>query len=161
MGDNVRTQPLNHNEKQWNEATVSRKLTGRSYEVQMENGRTYRRNRRFLRQTRHSTHSFPKKTRPDQMCLGNTETSSGARTQADTQTRPAPTTSLPALNTDVLSQQAVPSQVTVARRGPSKTIHQSKLNQAGLSADQLTLGLINLPCFFSCSLHLLKTLKYF
>lgn len=58
-GENVRIQPLKPHAREWTEATVSKQLTGRSYEVETDDGRKYRRNRRFLRHTPRSTHSFP------------------------------------------------------------------------------------------------------
>ena len=54
VGDVVRMQPINRAEKEWKEATVSKQLEARSYEVMDERGHTYRRNRQHLR---HSTAS--------------------------------------------------------------------------------------------------------
>ena len=63
-GDNVRIQPLRPYAREWREATVTKKLTGRSYEVETDDGRKYRRTRQFLRQTPHSTHSYPHTQQP-------------------------------------------------------------------------------------------------
>ena len=113
QGDNVRVQPLKSHDKEWAEATVSKQLTGRSYEVETNTGRKYRRNRRFLRPTPHSTHSFPvsqghnaptnpgpahqqplpQETPPTRDCSGN----------VDTETTSQPIAS-PAVNTQVLSR---------------------------------------------------------
>ena len=60
IGSNVRVQPLRPHARELEEATIRKKLTGRSYEVEKENGQIYWRNRRFLRQTVRSTHSFPR-----------------------------------------------------------------------------------------------------
>ena len=62
-GDTVRVQPLRPHAREWTEATVKKQLTGRSYEVETDEGHKYRRNRRFLRQTSHSTHSSPQPRR--------------------------------------------------------------------------------------------------
>ena len=60
IGSNVRVQPVRPHAREWEEATIRKKLTGRSYEVENENGQRYRRNRMFLRQTVRSTPSFPR-----------------------------------------------------------------------------------------------------
>ena len=49
VGDTVRIQPIRSGEKVWKQATVSKTLSRRRYEVQTDNGRTYVRNRRTLR----------------------------------------------------------------------------------------------------------------
>ena len=51
VGDTVRVQPIENNKKEWKQATVSKKLNSHSYEVVADNGRTYRRNRQFLRKS--------------------------------------------------------------------------------------------------------------
>jgi len=48
-GDNVRIQPIESGKSLWKQATVTTKLSGRSYDVTTDEGRTYRRNRKFLR----------------------------------------------------------------------------------------------------------------
>lgn len=52
IGEAVRLQPLLHHQKEWRPATVSRRLTSRTYEVQTPEGRTLRRNRLLLRPSR-------------------------------------------------------------------------------------------------------------
>ena len=51
-GDVVRIQPLDRHRKRWEKAKVVRKVNIRSYIVETEDGRTYRRNRRHLRFTK-------------------------------------------------------------------------------------------------------------
>ena len=51
VGDTVRVQPIDNNKKEWKQATVSKKFNSHSYEVVGDNGRTYRRNRQFLRKS--------------------------------------------------------------------------------------------------------------
>ena len=50
-GDVVRMQPTESNSKLWKQATVSKILDRRTYEVTTEQGRSYRRNRRLLRKS--------------------------------------------------------------------------------------------------------------
>lgn len=59
VGSNVWIQPLRPHAREWEEATVRKRLTGRSYEVENASGQRYRRNRRFIRQTIQPKHSFP------------------------------------------------------------------------------------------------------
>uniref|UniRef100_X2A3G7 Uncharacterized protein n=1 Tax=Capitella teleta TaxID=283909 RepID=X2A3G7_CAPTE len=61
VGDQVRVQPIDGS-RQWREATVTRQLSGRSYETTDVNGRTLRRNRRMLRQSSSPKHSHRKLT---------------------------------------------------------------------------------------------------
>ena len=56
VGDTVRMQPITRDKKEWQEATVSKTLKNRSYEVTTTTGRTYRRSRVFLRSSCPSTH---------------------------------------------------------------------------------------------------------
>lgn len=49
LGDNVRMQPIGDSKKLWEEATVSKQLSPRSYEVTTKTGSSYRRNRQQLR----------------------------------------------------------------------------------------------------------------
>lgn len=49
-GQTVRIQPVKH-KGQWEKATVVKKISARSYIVKVANGRTFRRNRKHLRQT--------------------------------------------------------------------------------------------------------------
>ena len=51
VGDVVRMQPIETNKKDWKEATVSKRVKSRSYKVTTAEGKTYRRNRQFLRTT--------------------------------------------------------------------------------------------------------------
>ena len=67
VGDTVRMQPINNTDKQWREATVSKTLPNRSYEVTNKDGRKYRRSRVFLRSAHPSTHH-----RSDSSCVTNT-----------------------------------------------------------------------------------------
>ena len=53
-GDNVRLQPIQPGKAKWEQATVKRKLKSRTYEVQTDDGRSFRRNRQFLRATKKS-----------------------------------------------------------------------------------------------------------
>ena len=69
VGDVVRMQPIETNKKEWKEATVSKRIKSRSYEVTIAEGKAYRRNRQFLRATvrsrrEHQTPVLP--TTPDQ-----------------------------------------------------------------------------------------------
>ena len=59
VGDNVRVEPYGSKKKEWDEATVSKQLTSRSYEVVTANGKRLRRNRRQLRAIPKSTHDQP------------------------------------------------------------------------------------------------------
>ena len=52
VGETVRLQPIVRHEKEWRPATVSRQLSSRTYEVQLPNGHTLRRNRQLLRPSR-------------------------------------------------------------------------------------------------------------
>ena len=63
IGDTVRMTPIKSNEREWKEATVTKTLSSRSYEVETQEGRTFRRNRRFLRKSMPSTHSVPPRTK--------------------------------------------------------------------------------------------------
>lgn len=63
VGETVRIQPLRPNERVWKEATVTKMLNSRSYEIEDADGHRYRRNRRYLRARMKSTHSMP----PQQM----------------------------------------------------------------------------------------------
>ena len=65
-GDNVRIQPLVPGNREWKEATVTKQLTNRSYEVETDRGQRYRRNRRHLRSTEKSIHTQPSQQR----CIG-------------------------------------------------------------------------------------------
>ena len=49
VGDFVRMQPIQDRKGEWKEGVVSKKLKSRSYEVATEDGKSYRRNRKFLR----------------------------------------------------------------------------------------------------------------
>ena len=49
VGDVVRMQPIQCWEKEWREATVTERVKNQSYIVEAKSGRTYRRNRQFLR----------------------------------------------------------------------------------------------------------------
>jgi len=49
-GQTVRIQPVKH-KGQWEKATVIKKVSARSYIVKVDNGKTFRRNRKHLRQT--------------------------------------------------------------------------------------------------------------
>ena len=53
-GDTVRIQPLQPFKREWQQATVSRRVSGRTYDVVSDDGRQYRRNRQFLRKTQRS-----------------------------------------------------------------------------------------------------------
>lgn len=64
LGDTVRMQPIENNKKEWKQATVSQQLNSRSFIVTTENGKCYKRNRRFLRKSVASTHSIPAITTP-------------------------------------------------------------------------------------------------
>ena len=61
IGDNVRMQPLQSFQREWKQATVSQKLPHRNYEVVADDGKTYKRNRQFLRHT--------KRSREEKMCV--------------------------------------------------------------------------------------------
>ena len=65
-GDNVRIQPLVPGNREWKEATVTKQLTNRSYEVETDRGQRYRHNRRHLRSTERSIHTQPSQQR----CIG-------------------------------------------------------------------------------------------
>ena len=54
IGDVVRMQPIQRGHKEWQEATVSERVKNRSYIVETDTGRSYRRNRQFLRRSRKS-----------------------------------------------------------------------------------------------------------
>ena len=56
VGDTVRMQPITRDKEEWQEATVSKTLKNRSYEVTTGTGRTYRGSRVFLRSSCPSTH---------------------------------------------------------------------------------------------------------
>ncbi len=58
IGDTVRLQPID-NSNTWKEATITKQTDSKTYEVQDERGRKYRRNRGYLRKTRKSQHSIP------------------------------------------------------------------------------------------------------
>ena len=58
-GDNIRMQPIDTGKTEWQEAKVTKQLTSRSYEVTTDKGKKYRRNRRFLKKSKKSTHSLP------------------------------------------------------------------------------------------------------
>ena len=75
IDSNVRVRLLRPHAKEWEEATIRKTLTGRSYEVENENGQRYRRNRRSLRQTVRSTHSFPRQ-QPTATTYGHPEAES-------------------------------------------------------------------------------------
>ena len=75
FGSNVRVQPLRPHAREWEEATTRTKLTGRSYEVENENGQRYRRNRWSPRQTVRLTHSFPRQ-QPTATAYGHPEAES-------------------------------------------------------------------------------------
>jgi hypothetical protein len=49
IGDVVRMQPIQRGQKEWREATVTERVKNRSYTVETSTGRSYRRNRQFLR----------------------------------------------------------------------------------------------------------------
>jgi len=51
-------QPFKH-KGQWEKATVIKKVSARSYIVKVANGRTFRRNRRHLRQTNEAPSNRP------------------------------------------------------------------------------------------------------
>lgn len=52
IGEAVRMQPIDNKMKEWKGATVIKKLKNRTYEVETEVGKKYRRNRQFIRATR-------------------------------------------------------------------------------------------------------------
>ncbi|XP_014665126.1 PREDICTED: uncharacterized protein K02A2.6-like, partial [Priapulus caudatus] len=52
VGDTVRMQPIQTGLKEWKPATVTKQIKSRTYEVTASNGRTYKRNRQFLRVSR-------------------------------------------------------------------------------------------------------------
>ena len=58
VGDTVRVQPTENNKKEWKQATVSKKLNSHSYEIVADDGRTYKRNRQFLRKSVKSIENF-------------------------------------------------------------------------------------------------------
>ena len=58
VGDVVRMQPIQSGNEEWKEGTVTKKLKSRSYEVS-SNGKTYRRNRKFLRRSVESRNDQP------------------------------------------------------------------------------------------------------
>ena len=49
IGDTVRVQPIDTNKKEWKQGAVKKKLSNHRYEVTTDDGRTYKRNRQFLR----------------------------------------------------------------------------------------------------------------
>ena len=49
VGDVVRMQPIQNRKDEWKQGIVSKKLKSRSYEVRTGDGKSYRRNRKFLR----------------------------------------------------------------------------------------------------------------
>ena len=51
-GNLVRIQPIQAGRRQWEQATVTKRLVRRSYEVTTDDGRKYLRNRPFLRESR-------------------------------------------------------------------------------------------------------------
>ncbi|XP_014681748.1 PREDICTED: uncharacterized protein K02A2.6-like [Priapulus caudatus] len=59
VGNTVRMQPLVPGKREWQEARVSKQLTGRSFEMPTEQGKVFRRNRRHLRKCDMSAHSLP------------------------------------------------------------------------------------------------------
>ena len=59
IGQTVRMQPIGTREREWQQATVSKSFGNRSYEVQNDSGRRYRRNRRHLRSKPRSAHTCP------------------------------------------------------------------------------------------------------
>lgn len=85
-GETVRVQPLD-GKKQWKEATVTKALTSRSYEVEA-GGKVYRRNRRHLRASQASTHSKPPEARPPR----SRKSATPAEPPKDTPTPPTPLT---------------------------------------------------------------------
>ena len=50
-GSLVRIQPIQAGRGEWEQATVTKRLVRRSYEVTTDDGRNYRRNRHFLRES--------------------------------------------------------------------------------------------------------------
>ena len=50
-GSLVRIQPIQAGRREWEQATVTKRLVRRSYEVTTDDGRKYRRNRQFLRES--------------------------------------------------------------------------------------------------------------
>ena len=51
VGDTVRMQPIDDKNQRWKSATVTKELKRRSYEVTTDEGKSYRRNRQFLRKS--------------------------------------------------------------------------------------------------------------
>ena len=83
-GDTVRIQPIEPHKKEWKQASVSERLSNRSFIVKTGDGKQYRRNRRFLRKSSASTHSAPVTRTPTQLTqrpMFDTQPLSGTPTQ--------------------------------------------------------------------------------
>lgn len=63
IGQAVRMQPID-NSKEWKEAVVTAQVSKRSYNVQDERGRTYKRNRALIRPTKKAQHHNSRKASP-------------------------------------------------------------------------------------------------
>ena len=116
IGDVVRMQPIETNKKDWKEATVSKRVKSRSYEVTTAEGKTYRRNRQFLQATvrsrwEHQMHQLPTTTDQGQKSSGDITSASSSRQSPEPARTTRPTST--SKNSTTERAYAAPSMTSV------------------------------------------------
>lgn len=94
-GDTVRVQPLENRNATWKQATVSGRVSARSYEITTDEGKSYRRNRTFLRKTtksRSPTNTMTERDSPLLTNKGKTSNETCSEFRTEEQTSPMYTT---------------------------------------------------------------------